>query len=123
LLAHPTRAQWTNSYHIPKGAVEMNEFNLDAAIRETFEEIGIRIPKEKIKDTTERYIDYTKANSTKVYKRVYYFLVDVDDMNLPDIIGKDVLQLDEMDYAAFYDKRDAEKLIFTRFIPILEHLQ
>ncbi len=33
LLSHPTNARWNNTYSFPKGHIEENESQIDAAIR------------------------------------------------------------------------------------------
>nr|HPI82233.1 NUDIX hydrolase [Candidatus Paceibacterota bacterium] len=43
LLGHPTGQKWWGTFSIPKGQVEKGEDLLEAAIRETREEIGINI--------------------------------------------------------------------------------
>ena len=48
LLAHATGRKWTSGYGIPKGHLEKGETPIDAAIRETEEEIGVKVPKELI---------------------------------------------------------------------------
>ena len=126
LLAHPTRASWVGTYSFPKGKVEEGETNLNAAIRETKEEVGLIIPEEWI-NKEEKIINYTKNGKT--YKRVHYFIVNLtedqkkllfgDSMELP----KDKLQLDEVDFAGLLMKEDAEKRIFWRFAELLELIQ
>jgi ADP-ribose pyrophosphatase YjhB (NUDIX family) len=117
LLCHPTNASWYGTYSIPKGALEIGENNINAAIRETSEEVGILIP-EHMMCNNERYIDY-KDNKGNVYKRVYYYVYYlVDDM--PDVLPKEQLQKEEVDWAGFLDYESAQKKIFWRFKPILE---
>ena len=41
LLIHPTNAPWYGTYSIPKGKLEKDETIIQAAIRETEEEIEI----------------------------------------------------------------------------------
>ena len=48
LLEHPTNHAWENSYSIPKGEIEEGEDLLECAIRETEEELGIQLDKEKL---------------------------------------------------------------------------
>ena len=43
LLCHPTTLPWVNSFSIPKGGVDDGETLLEAALRETREEVGINI--------------------------------------------------------------------------------
>jgi 8-oxo-dGTP pyrophosphatase MutT (NUDIX family) len=112
LLAHTTSRGWFGSYGIPKGGIEKGESKLDAAIRETKEEVGISIPKNLI-DKTE----YTFTVSTKKYgnKIVYYYIVQISDLSqigLKDLkVPKKQLQLEEVDWAGFLDYREAAKRI------------
>jgi len=118
LLEHPTGSKWYGTYSIPKGGVEKNEDILDAAVRETEEELGIKIDKNKIDNTTKEYINY-KDNNGKIYKKVYYFLVKLDK---PIDIDKTKIQKTEIDWAGFLTKEEAEKRIFWRLKPVLKHL-
>jgi len=122
LLCHPTNARWQGTYSIPKGGLEEGEENFDAALRETQEEVGIIIPVEMLRlmKRTESYIDY-KDKKGKTYKRVYYYALDVSYSDkYPDVLPKEQLQLEEVDWAGFLDYEEAEKKIFWRFKPILE---
>ena len=71
LLVHPTNAPWWGTYSIPKGGIDKSEDPLDGAIRETFEETGIKIKRKHIGEGG--FIDY-KNQKGKTYKRVYYFI-------------------------------------------------
>jgi ADP-ribose pyrophosphatase YjhB (NUDIX family) len=119
LLGHPTGSKWYGTYSIPKGEVEKGEDLLTAAIRETREEIGLSIDPKDVKDTEPRNIDY-KDKSGKVYKRVYYFIV-----NPPEPISSDALDPDkkEIDWAGFILKDKAEQRIFWRLKPILDEIE
>lgn len=119
LLGHPTGANWFGSYSIPKGGIEENETPLDAAIRETKEEVGIVIPIEKIDVSQIRLIEY-RDRKNKKYKEIYYFIVDVSDMNIPDILTNDMLQLDEIDWAGFLTVEQAESRILPRMSGIIK---
>lgn len=119
LLAHPTGQKWFESYSIPKGHVEDDEDHLSAALRETKEELGIDINEEQIKLDTEGYINYKDENGT-IYKRVYFYVVRLDK---PVTIDKSKLQKDEIDWAGFLSKEEAEKRIFWRFKPLLSYLK
>ena len=67
----------------------------------------------------EYVIDYISKKG-KLYKKVYYYVVEVDDY--PDVLPKEQLQVEEVDYAAFFTKEESKKKIFWRFLPILDHL-
>lgn len=119
LLGHPAGSKWYGTYSIPKGEIEEGEDLLTAAIRETREEVGLTIDPKDVKDTEPRHIDY-KDKSGKVYKRVYYFIV-----NPSDPISSDALDPDkkEIDWAGFILKDKAEQRIFWRLKPILDEIE
>jgi ADP-ribose pyrophosphatase YjhB (NUDIX family) len=118
LLVHPTGQKWYETYSIPKGHVEEDEDYLDAAIRETTEEIGIRILTNQIDFSEDKYIEYKDKNG-ETYKRVYYYLVYLtEELD----IDKSKLQKKEVDWAGFLTKEEAEKRIFWRFKPLLKYL-
>ena len=123
LLAHTTSRGWYGSYGIPKGGIDDGESKLDAAIRETSEEVGINIPK-KLIDPTE----YTLTVSTKKYghKIVYYYIVKIDDLSqigLKDLrVPKKQLQIEEVDWAGFLDYKEAMKRVMKSQIPLVNNL-
>jgi ADP-ribose pyrophosphatase YjhB (NUDIX family) len=43
LLCHPTTLPWVNSFSPPKGGIDNDETLLEAALRETSEEVGIHL--------------------------------------------------------------------------------
>lgn len=116
LLCHPTGQKWWNSYSFPKGHVEKDEEILDAAIRETKEEIGVFIDIEKTPISDEGYINYIDERG-KLYKRVYFFVIK---LSKPIKITK--LDKSEIDWAGFLTKKEAEKRIFWRFQTLLNYL-
>jgi ADP-ribose pyrophosphatase YjhB (NUDIX family) len=118
-LVHPTNAPWYGSYSIPKGEIKEGESLLDTAIRETKEEIGVEFKKEDFpKDILPEFIEYRDKNN-KPYKTVWYFTIF-----LPESLDmtKINLQPEEVDWAGFLDKDEAEKKIFERFKSILKYL-
>ncbi len=119
LLCHPTNASWTNTYSPPKGETDLGEDLIKTAIRECFEETGITISESFLKK--EFIIDYTKGKN--VFKRVHLFLVEINSLSdiglVTEIIDKEKLQLAEVDWCGFLDKKDAEVKIFWRFKHIL----
>jgi len=118
LLAHPTNTSWHGTYSFPKGGVELNETVLEAAIRETQEEIGIKIPLELI-DKTERFVEYIKND--KITKKVYYFIVRLTIEQKTKLFQNGMkLQTSELDYADFITKEEAKDKIFWRFNELLE---
>lgn len=118
LLAHPKGQKWYGTYSIPKGHVEEGEDLLEAAIRETQEEIGYTADIEDIVYPEPEFIDY-KDKEGNLYKRVYYFIVNpTDRINQDSIVPDDV----EIDWAGFILKDAAEARIFWRLKPILDHI-
>jgi 8-oxo-dGTP pyrophosphatase MutT (NUDIX family) len=55
LLAHTTGRNFKTGYGIPKGGIEKGETHLDAAIRETSEEIGINIPRSLVSSNSYQF--------------------------------------------------------------------
>ena len=123
LLGHPTGQKWYGSYSFPKGHVEPGENLLDAAIRETQEEIGLSIdPSDVIlpDEGQEPYsIDYLDKNN-QLYKRVYYYVVKPSEIIHQNAIIPDK---DEIDWAGFLTKEKAEVRIFWRLKPVLKHIE
>ncbi len=117
LLAHPTKAPWYGTYTIPKGKVEEGESYINAAIRETKEEVGIDID---VNDIEKKIgvIDYTDAKD-RVYKRVIYFVARPKEKI---VIDKSKLDKHEVNWAGFVNKDDAMDRIFWRFQEMLNYL-
>ena len=124
LLAHTTNRGWYGSYGIPKGGIEEGESKLDAAIRETKEEVGISISKQLI-DETEHTFTLTSRKG-KHNKIVYYFIVKISDLSqigLKDLrVPKKQLQTDEVDWAGFIDYREATKRVMKSQQVVINNL-
>tara|TARA_B100000768_G_scaffold37006_1_gene35673 strand:- start:1913 stop:2521 length:609 start_codon:yes stop_codon:yes gene_type:complete len=124
LLGHTTGRKWTNSFGIPKGGIDKGESNIEAAIRETYEEVGIKIPR-KLIDTTE----YTFAVTSRKYrtnKVVYYYIVMIDDLKqlgLKDLkVPKKQLQVEEIDWAGFFGYDEAMNKIMQSQREVIQKL-
>lgn len=115
LMCHPTGSRWYGTYSIPKGMVDEGESILDAAIRETKEEVGIIVKPFQINKGVYR-IDYPESRYGK--KELYFYIVEVDD---PSNIGMDGEVIDkskfkpnkegvvEIDWAGFITFSEARK--------------
>ncbi len=119
LLAHPTNAPWYGTYTIPKGKLEGNENPVEAAIRETFEEVGIKIDVSDIKNKKKPYIIEYKNQVGNIYKILYYY---VCEPKTEIIIDNDKLQKREVNWAGFCDKDEALSRIFWRFEEMLKFI-
>jgi 8-oxo-dGTP pyrophosphatase MutT (NUDIX family) len=119
LLEHPTGSKWLGTYSIPKGQVEEGENHLEAAIRETQEELGIKFDSDDFETEADGYINYTDEKG-HIDKRVYYFVVEPDKYLE---IDKTKLEKDEIDWAGFLTKEEAEKRIYWRFKSLLKYLE
>lgn len=107
----------------PKGTKEPGETLIQTACRETYEEIGIYVQNEKIKNTIPMIFDYIDK-SGEIYKKVYVYLMDITDLsdiNLNNlVVPKEQLQTEEIFWAGFVDKKTANKNIFHRFKGLLD---
>lgn len=117
LLAHPTGNKWTDSYSIPKGLLKDGETYLEAAIRETKEEVGIDIDPRDIV-SGPHCINYVKKGN--IVKKVYYYVVKPR----LEIKKKDIkLQKEEVDWAGFLTRDEADNKVFWRLKEVLSHLE
>lgn len=130
LLGHPTGHR-DESLTIPKGKIDKGETKLEAAIRETYEEVGIQVPLELVGPEGDK-VEYRKTkrgvkNAGNVYKIVYWFPVLIEDLSQIGLeseeINKDSLELREIDWARFIPADEIEGLIFDRFKPIARELK
>lgn len=119
LLAHATNAG-DNMWGISKGGVDLGETTLQAAIRETQEEIGYKVSESKLEDKPLIFV-YTDKKGKK-YKEVYCYILRLKEK--PSFVEGDkwpthMLQKEEIDKAKFFTKEEAEKKIFWRFKGLL----
>jgi ADP-ribose pyrophosphatase YjhB (NUDIX family) len=122
LLCHPTNAPQKNSYSIPKGLIEDGEDELEAAIRETKEEVGIDLS--ALKGRIEKYETIEYVSNGTVYKTVVAYFLKIDSYSeigmKGDCVPNEQLQSDEIDWAGFIGKEEASEKIFWRLSGILK---
>ena len=119
LLAHPSKRKLRmGTYTIPKGKLEKGETHLEAAIRETREEVGLNIDVDII-DKTPHVIHYVNEYNV-VYKMLTYYVVKLEEELL---IDDGLLQLSEVDWAGYLNIDDARMRIFWRFEEMLEYIK
>jgi 8-oxo-dGTP pyrophosphatase MutT (NUDIX family) len=109
LIVHPTNASWNKpTYGIPKGMLNAGEEPFDAALRETFEETGIRIRPDQVEK--EIYTAEVWYGSTFRYN-IFYLICrinEVEEIGLAtERVPKQQLQLEEVDWAGFIDANEA----------------
>lgn len=119
LLCHPTNSSWNGTFSFPKGLVNDEEDLIDAAIRECFEETGIIVSKNNI--INKFCVKYTKGRT--LYKKVYLFQINIESLEeiglTQEVVDKDKLQLEEIDWCGFVNKNEIENKIFWRFKNII----
>lgn len=128
-LVHPGGPFWKNkdegAWSIPKGELNDNEDALSAAMRETFEETGIKAPDEKEKYI---YLGFTKTKSGKVI-HAWAFEGDWNgELACTTYVERDdpkrgKLKFPEVDKAAFFPLAEAKKKIHPSQLVFLEQLE
>ena len=73
LLAHSTGSSWKTGFGIPKGGIEEGESNLEAAIREVGEEVGIHVKPHQIEKVEKTFTvikpkSYSQAKCTACFR-------------------------------------------------------
>mgnify|MGYP003653574874 FL=1 len=125
LLAHTTGRKSSTGWGIPKGGIDKGESKINAAIRETYEELGVKVPSSLIDKNENTFV--VTSRSKKYTKIVSYFLVKIDDLSQVGLkkpkISKSKLQLEEIDAAEFMSVDQAKNGIMFSQYPILNVLQ
>lgn len=80
------------------GKIDFGETTLDAGVRETFEEIGVKLNKENLKILSKQPIP-----EEKIYCTIYYIKQDVD-------IDKCVLQKEEVEELKYFKIEELETI-------------
>ena len=127
LFCHPTNGSWVGTYSPAKGGVDEGERIIDAAIRETKEEVGIIITETQISNPNNpiEIIYYNKKK--EIHKTVYLFTVKINNLSeiglTSEIVPTEQLQMEEVDWAGFLNAEQIKEKSFHRFLPLLELLE
>lgn len=127
LLVHPTKAKWYETYSVPKGGIESGESDIDAAIRELREETSIELNPNLISNPSNPIEIFYENKQGKKYKKLILFTVyisKVEDIGLKsEGVDRMKLQLSEVDWCGFLDKKEAKLRIFHRMYKLLDLIQ
>ncbi len=121
LFCHPTNSSWVGTFGPAKGGVDQGETLLQAALRETMEEIGIQISENQIKnlDKPIEVIYFKNKKKDVIHKKVFLYLVEINSLNdiklETEIVPKAQLQTTEIDWAGFLTKEELLEKGFHRF--------
>jgi len=125
LLAHSTNSPWWRSYTPPKGGIEPGETSQEAASREVFEEVGIKIDPSLLDEKVD--VEYRNLKGT-LYKIVHMYIYRVDsfaEIGVPKNghVVPSKLQREEIDEARFLNREEVEKKALPRYLDyILKYL-
>ena len=113
LLARTAGRPGKKSWGIPKGGIEEGEDKIEAAIRETYEEIGIKVNRSMVNPTAREFFVNTKKWGYVKY--ITYFVVEIDDLSQ---IGLKDLEVPKKQL----DTQEISKAIFMNYSDALEHI-
>lgn len=124
LVGHTTGRKIGRGWGIPKGGIEKGESALDAAMRETREELGVNVKQKLIDPTPHQFIVTSRKH--KYTKIVTYFIVEIDDLKQiglkDEVIKNKKLQLEEIDAAQFMSLRTLQDAMMVSQHSVLTHL-
>jgi 8-oxo-dGTP pyrophosphatase MutT (NUDIX family) len=125
LLVHATNSSWQKPrLGIPKGRIEDGESIIDAAIRETYEETGIKVSPQMLEPGIETAEVW---NGSKFAYNIHYLVLrinDPSDIGLDSIrVPKSQLQIEEVDWAGFIGLGEAYEKISSSQRIILDRVR
>jgi 8-oxo-dGTP pyrophosphatase MutT (NUDIX family) len=101
------------SYGIPKGGIDEGENKIDAAIRETQEELGIKVSKNLI--GKDEFTFVVTSRKYKYNKVVYYYVVNIDNLKQLGLKSEKIptgqFDTKEISAAEFFNYTDAKNVV------------
>lgn len=123
LIAHPKGASWYRTYTPPKGGMEKGEALIDAAIRETKEEVGIQVKKKDLLDPIEIPYNNQKGVTYKMVTLFPMLIKQLSEINLKsEKVPLSQLQLEEVDDARFMSPEEFKERVLPRYYEPLKQL-
>lgn len=127
LICHPSNTtKWYNSYSFPKGGIDSGETIKQAAVRELFEETSVKVNSNLLNEDPMILDYYSFKNKDEIFKRIYlyvYYINDISEIGLKDeVIPKEKLQLEEVDWAGFLTITESRLRLFYKSTSILNKI-
>ena len=123
LLVKPKTVNADSNWSIPKGIIDGKDKNIiETAIRETFEETGILIPKHKIDTSKRSIISYVDAKGL-LTKIIFYFVVEISDKEYIEYKTSEQFDISEIETFDFFSFREARKCIYWKQQSVLNFLK
>lgn len=126
LLVKPKKFKKSSvMWSIPKGKLDKGKTLLDNALLELEEETGIKLDKEKLKNSEKAKVFYKKG---KVVKELTTYIIKLNkedlsvDMNKKWEVHKKHFDTDEVYKAKFFTKTEAIKKIESGQMPLLKFM-
>jgi ADP-ribose pyrophosphatase YjhB (NUDIX family) len=124
LLCHPTNSRWFGTYSFPKGGIDEGESTLDAALRELREETSVIVNKNQISNLKDPIVVFYENKKGTKYKSITLYTVHINNLSEigldSEVIPKERLQIEEIDWAGFIDREEAKLRIFHKTASVLE---
>lgn len=124
LLCHQTKEPKGINYSYPKGQPKKGESLKQTAVREVLEEIGIAFDENLLEEKNLYMVKAFKDSELKTY---YCFIVKLTDdyfqkhLNF-EVLPKENLQKEEIDWAGFMDKTTAAQKLIPRYLFLTDFL-
>lgn len=127
LMAHSTKSAWNGTWMPPKGKIEEDETEEQAACREVEEECGITV--DPLLLGRKHFVPYTKGANGKMYKEVIIFECRINslaEVGIPILIKGEIpkfmLQEEEISEARFMTYEECKNRCLPRYLPMIDEI-